>query len=106
MSAGTAARMTMAVISGLVGLVGFSAANRCTLRRKMLPRDKTRAPRREAGALGRCRSGGSTPVAEQAQQHEEQVDEVEIERERAHHRLAAPDGAVVHRVVHFLDALR
>ena len=34
-------------------------------------------------------------VAEQLQQHHEQVDEVEIEPERAHHRLAAGDGAVV-----------
>jgi hypothetical protein len=31
----------------------------------------------------------SAAVAEQPQQHHEHVDEVEIERQRAHHRLAA-----------------
>src|SRR5262245_56586294 len=49
--------------------------------------------------------GRSATVAEEAQQEQEQVDEVEIERERAHHRLAAHDGAVFHRVVHLLDPL-
>src|SRR3954467_10035741 len=48
----------------------------------------------------------SAPVAEQAQHHQEQVDEVEVERERAHHSLAATDGAVIVRAVHLLDPLR
>ena len=48
----------------------------------------------------------SAAVAEQPQQHQEQVDEVEIEPQRAHDRLAAGDGAVVHRAVHLLDVLR
>ena len=37
----------------------------------------------------------SASVAEEAQQHQEQVDEVEIEPQRTHHRFAAGDGAVV-----------
>src|ERR1700690_1360732 len=45
-------------------------------------------------------------VAHQAEQHQEQVDEVEVERQRAHHRLAARDRAVVADVVEFLDLLR
>src|ERR1044071_5953445 len=44
-------------------------------------------------------------VADKAQQEQEQVDEVEIEREGAHHRLAAGDRAVVADIVHLLDAL-
>jgi hypothetical protein len=36
----------------------------------------------------------------------EEVDEVEIEPQRAHDRLAAGDGAVVHRAVHLFDVLR
>ena len=48
----------------------------------------------------------SAAVAEQPQQHQEQVDEVEIEPQRAHDRLAAGDGTVVHRAVHLLDVLR
>src|SRR5262249_25239414 len=47
----------------------------------------------------------STPAAEQAQKHHEQVDEVEIERQRAHHGLAARDRPVVHGIVHLLDLL-
>ena len=37
----------------------------------------------------------SAAVAEQPQQHQEEVDEVEIEPQRAHDRLPAGDGAVV-----------
>src|SRR4029077_10196664 len=47
----------------------------------------------------------STAVAEQPQQHHEHVDEVEVERQRAHHCLAAGDGAVVLDIIHFLDLL-
>src|SRR5262245_23501567 len=47
-----------------------------------------------------------TAVAEEAQQEQEQVDEVEIERESAHHGLTAGDGAVIVHVVHLLDLLR
>src|SRR5215813_10210741 len=45
-------------------------------------------------------------VAEEAQQEQEQVDEVEIERKSAHHGLAAGDGAVIVHAVHLLDLLR
>jgi CO/xanthine dehydrogenase Mo-binding subunit len=48
----------------------------------------------------------SATIAEEAQQEYEDVDEVEIERKRAHYRFAADDRAVLHRVVHFLDTLR
>src|SRR5262245_17718905 len=48
----------------------------------------------------------SAPVAEQPQQHHEQVDEVEIERQRTHHGLAASDRSVVHGIIHLLDLLR
>src|SRR5664279_90972 len=44
--------------------------------------------------------------AEQAKQHQEKVDEVEVERQRAHHRLAAGNRAVVVGRVHRLDLLR
>src|SRR5262245_62047082 len=44
-------------------------------------------------------------IAEEAQQEQEQVDEVEIERESAHHCLAAGDSAVIVHAVHFLDLL-
>src|SRR5438270_11199214 len=58
---------------------------------------------------GRC-NGQSVPcasaaVAEEAQQEEEQVDEVEVKRKRTHHRFAADDGAVFHRMLHLLDPL-
>ena len=77
-------------------------------------------PGRSSGRSTRCcgllRSRGySTPrslggaelsaIADQAQQHEEQVDEVEIERQRAHHGLAASRVHIVRRVVHLLDLL-
>ena len=45
------------------------------------------------------------PVASQTQQHHEQVDEIEVERQRAHHGLAARGNSVVARVVHPLDPL-
>ena len=50
-----------------------------------------------AGALYIRRLNSLAAIAEQAKQHQEQVDEVEIEPQRAHHRLAAGDGAVIHR---------
>ena len=43
--------------------------------------------------LGLCL--GLAPVADEAQQHHEQVDEVEVERERAHHGLAAERAFVI-----------
>ena len=48
----------------------------------------------------------SAAIAEEAQHEKEQVDEVEIERQRPHHGLATDDRAVLHRIIHFLDALR
>src|SRR6266498_686055 len=70
---------------------------------KRLP--KTKAPRTSRGASSHEHLGPSAPIARQAQQHQEQVDEVEIERQRPHHHFAAADGAVVHGVVHLLDLL-
>src|SRR5450759_4266122 len=57
-------------------------------------------PRHMAGARIAVLSLRLSAVAHKAQQEQEQVDEVEIERKRAHHRLAAGDGAVVVRAVH------
>src|SRR5215216_7037909 len=65
-----------------------------------------KAPGAEPGAQSRALCCCSATVAEQAQQHQEQVDEVEIERQRTHDGLAAGDGAVIHRAVHLLDLLR
>src|SRR5262249_43766217 len=71
-----------------------------------LRRANATAPRLIAGAPEfQSPCGRSATVAEEAQQEQEQVDEVEIERERAHHRLAAHDSAVLHRVIHLLDPL-
>src|SRR5581483_6614358 len=67
---------------------------------------KNKAPRNRSGAPSSFFSVPLAAVAKQAQQHEEQVDKVEVEPERAHHRLAAGNGAVVHRAIHLLDALR
>src|SRR3974390_3591478 len=69
-------------------------------------RPKTKRPGISPGAPAIWMMFRSAAVAEQPQQHEEQVDEVEIERQRTHHRLAAGDGAIVHHAVHFLDLLR
>ena len=44
-------------------------------------------------------------VSQEAKQEQEQVDEVEVKLQRAHHNLAARHGPVLHRAVHFLDAL-
>ena len=44
-------------------------------------------------------------AARQAQHHHEQVDEVEVERQRAHHCLAAGRSGVIAGVVHPLDPL-
>src|SRR6185295_13028815 len=41
----------------------------------------------------------------QTQQHHEKVDEVEVERKRAHHGLAARRSSVIAAVVHALDPL-
>src|ERR1700730_3021387 len=48
----------------------------------------------------------SAPVADQAQQHQEQVDEVEIELQRTCDGLATGCGAILLRIVHLLDPLR
>src|SRR6516162_235950 len=47
----------------------------------------------------------SAAIAEQTQQHQEEVDEVEIKPQCAHDRFAAADRPVVYRAVHFLDRL-
>src|SRR5829696_7921322 len=94
MSAGVAARI---VTSGMPGIVA---------------KVEKKTPRRGAGAwisrevcFGLTPCYGLAPVADQAQQHHEQVDEVEVERQRAHHGLAAERAVVIHRAVHLLDAL-
>src|SRR3974377_293183 len=46
------------------------------------------------------------PVAQEAQQEQEQVDKIEVERQRPHHRLAADEGTAVRGRVHLLDPLR
>src|SRR5581483_5699337 len=43
------------------------------------------------------------PRAQQLQQHHEQVDEVEIEAQRPHHRLLAGHLVAVAREIHLLD---
>ena len=45
------------------------------------------------------------PPSHQTQQHHEKVDEVEVERKRAHHGLAARQSGVIAAVVHPLDPL-
>jgi hypothetical protein len=45
-------------------------------------------------------------ITEDAQQHQEQIDDIEIEPERTHHCFASRNGAVIIDVVHLLDALR
>ena len=45
-------------------------------------------------------------LAEKLQQHQEQVDEVEIEPQGAHDGLLTGDRAVILNVVHLLDLLR
>src|SRR4249919_2391290 len=47
-----------------------------------------------------------TSTAHQAQHHHEQVDEVDVERKRAHHGLAASRSGVITPVVDPLDPLR
>src|SRR6266436_4015003 len=70
-------------------------------------RPKQRRPGRMTGALANANYViGSAAIAEEAQHEQEQVDEVEVERQRAHHGLAADNGSVLHRIVHLLDALR
>src|ERR1700733_4330323 len=66
---------------------------------------KTKRPGNRSGAPSSLLCSLAA-VAEQAQQHEEQIDEVEIKPQRPHYCLAAGDGAVVVDVIHFLDALR
>ncbi len=44
-------------------------------------------------------------IAEQAQQHQEQVDEIEVEAKGAHKRLFAHDFAAIAFKIHFLDLL-
>src|SRR6266487_4581601 len=67
---------------------------------------KESAPAVGRGACFQVGCCASAAVAEEAQHEQEQVDEVEIERQRAHDGLAADDGAVLHRVEHLLDLLR
>jgi hypothetical protein len=51
---------------------------------------------RRPGGVQRFKMGWASAAApKQPQQHHEQVDEVEVERQRAHHHLAAGDGAVI-----------
>src|SRR4029079_11504428 len=71
---------------------------------RRMPQKKT--PQGGPGAFQQTLLPRSATVAEEPKQHEEEVDEVQIEPQRAHHRLAAGDGAVVHRAVHLLDVLR
>ena len=44
-------------------------------------------------------------ISKQRQQHQEHVDEVQIEAQCAHDGLAAGDRAVISDIVHLLDAL-
>src|ERR687888_529110 len=104
-SRGWARRMGMAVINEWAN--GADGNNSCLVTALSGPpckRDGAPASRRGAALLNR-RYARSATVAEEAQQEQEQVDEVEVERERAHHSLAADDGAVLHRVIHLFDAL-
>src|SRR6516164_4897041 len=48
----------------------------------------------------------SAAVTHQLKQAREQVDEVEIEAQRAHDRLAAGHRTIIGHAVHFLDLLR
>src|SRR5580700_9328177 len=89
MSAGTAARMAISLMGG--GGNGYP---------------KTTAPRRSGRGAYPCGSDHSAAITEQLEQHREHVDEIQIERQRAHDGLAARDGAVVVHIVHFLDPLR
>jgi hypothetical protein len=50
-------------------------------------------------------AGTLASAAHQAQHHHEQVDEVEVERQRAHHGLAAGRSGVIAPVIHPLDPL-
>jgi hypothetical protein len=86
-------------------------------------RRRLRAQRRDCWPIGCeftsgwCRHGepsisfailgcGLAAIAEDAQQHQEQIDEIEIEPQRTHHRLATGNAAIIIDVVHLLDALR
>ena len=66
---------------------------------------KTNAPAFGRGAVVQSVPVRSAAVAEEAQHEQEQVDEVEVERERTHHRLAGRDRAVLVHVIHLLDLL-
>src|SRR3974390_1846428 len=63
-------------------------------------------PGTRPGRLSRSGRWRSASVTHEAQQEQEQVDEVEVERQRTPHRLAADHRAVVVDIVHLLDALR
>src|ERR1700730_7979875 len=65
---------------------------------------QTKRPGERPGRVASAVSG-LTAVAEEPKEEHEQVDEVEIERQRAHYSLAADNRAVIHRVIHVLDAL-
>src|SRR5258706_10090642 len=63
-------------------------------------------PRNECRSRSRARITRTlASAAHQAQHHHEQVDEVEVERKRAHHGLAAGRSGVIAAVVHPLDPL-
>src|SRR5436190_10803501 len=64
-----------------------------------------KAPAKWPGHANANCAWGLAAIAEKAQHEQEKVDEVEIERQRAHHGLAAYDGAVLLRYIHFLDLL-
>src|SRR4051812_43258589 len=64
-----------------------------------------KSPGQPAGAQDANCAWASAAIAEKAQHEQEQVDEVEIERQRAHHGFAAYNGAVFLRNIHFLDLL-
>src|ERR1700719_3917650 len=44
-------------------------------------------------------------LAEQLQQHHEKIDEIEVERQRTHHRLLVSDFSAVRLEIHLLDTL-
>src|SRR5690349_18076432 len=98
MSAGSAERMAATMIATPDSRPGARARRAWAGRKRQRP-----------GGPGRCAQSkrlDSASVAQESQHEQEEVDEVQVERERAHHRLAADDRAILHRVIHLLDTLR
>src|SRR5260370_32335683 len=87
-----------------IAATSAAAAGRIKSSGMASPREapKTTAPRPWPGRL-HASLGPSAPIARQAQQHQEQVDEVEIERKRPHDHFAARHRAVAHALEHLLD---